>query len=80
MKITLIPFRFPHIIIRKSKETEEAIVNSMNFFKGMGTGLIVGACIGMATAPDKKRGKKTLEKAVKAVETIVGDVSDLIGL
>ena len=64
----------------KSNETEEAIVNSMNFIKGMGTGLIVGACIGMAVMPDKKRGKKALGKAVKAVETIVGDVSDIIGM
>ena len=55
-------------------------MNSMNFMKGMGAGLIVGACIGMAVMPDKKRGKKALGKAVKAVETIVGDVSDLIGM
>ena len=52
----------------------------MNFIKGMGTGLLVGACIGMAVMPDKKRGKKALSKAVKAVETIVGDVSDIIGM
>ena len=55
-------------------------MNSMNFIKGMGAGLLVGACIGMAVMPDKKRGKKAIGKAVKAVETIVGDVSDIIGM
>ena len=55
-------------------------MNKMNFLKGMGAGLIVGACIGMAVMPDKKRGKKALCKAAKTVETIVEDVSDLLGL
>jgi len=52
----------------------------MSFIKGMGTGLIVGACVGMVVMPDRKRGKKAVCKAVKAVETILSDVSDAMGL
>lgn len=55
-------------------------MGNMSFIKGMGAGLIVGACVGMAVMPDKKKGKRTLCKAVKAVETIINDVSDVIGL
>ncbi len=55
-------------------------MGNMNFVKGMGAGLIVGACVGMTLMPDKKRGKRAISKAVKAVETILGDVSDVIGL
>lgn len=55
-------------------------MGNMNFLKGMGAGLIVGACVGMAVTPDKKRGKKAIAKAVRAVETILGDVGDVMGL
>ena len=55
-------------------------MSGMNFIKGMGAGLIVGACIGMAVMPDKRSGKKALCKAARAVETIVSDVSDILGL
>ncbi len=55
-------------------------MGSMSFIKGMGAGLIVGACVGMVVMPDKKRGKKALCKAVRTVETILGDVSDAMGL
>lgn len=55
-------------------------MSSMTFIKGMGTGLLVGACLGMALMPDKKSSKKALSKAARAVETIVGDVSDILGL
>ena len=55
-------------------------MNSMTFLKGMGAGLIVGACIGMAVMPEKKSARKTLCKAVKAMENVVSDVSDMMGL
>ena len=55
-------------------------MSSMSFIKGMGAGLIVGACVSMAIMPDKKSSKKALSKAARAVETIVGDVSDILGL
>ena len=55
-------------------------MGNMSFFKGMGTGLIVGACVGMTLMPDKKRGKKAVSKAVRAVETILSDVTEVMGL
>jgi gas vesicle protein len=55
-------------------------MGNMNFLKGMGAGLVVGACVGMAMAPDKKKSKSTVSKAVKAVETIISDVADVMGM
>ena len=51
-----------------------------NFIKGMGTGLVVGACIGMTCAPDKKKGKKMLGKAMRAVSEVMDDVASVMGL
>jgi len=51
----------------------------MNFFKGVGTGIIVGTIIGMNFMPDKKRGKKILGKAMKAVGEVMEDISDAVG-
>ena len=53
-------------------------MSCMNFVKGMGAGLVVGACVGMALAPDKKSTKKTMSKAAKVLETIVSGVTDII--
>lgn len=55
-------------------------MKSMSFVKGMGAGLVAGACIGMALAPDRRGCKKTLCRAAKAVEAIVGDISDMLGI
>ena len=54
-------------------------MGSMNFIKGMGAGLLVGACVGMALAPDKRSAKKTMSKAAKAFETIISDITDIMG-
>lgn len=51
------------------------------FFKGMGIGLAVGACLGMAMCPHGKcSAKKTMSKAAKAVQTVIEDVSDILGM
>ena len=55
-------------------------MKNMSFLKGMGAGLVAGACLGMALAPDKRGCKKTLCRAAKAVETIIGDISDMMGI
>ena len=55
-------------------------MGDMRFLKGMGAGLIVGACMGMAVMPEKKTGKKMMSKAVRAAENIVTDLSDIMGL
>ena len=55
-------------------------MRKMKFLKGMGTGLVVGACIGMAVAADKKGCRRFVNKAMKTVESVVDDVSDWMGL
>ncbi len=55
-------------------------MNNMSFVKGMGAGLILGACIGMSMMPNKKNGKKMLSKAVKTMSTVAEDLSDILGL
>ena len=34
-------------------------MKAMDFLKGMGAGMMVGAALGMIIAPDKRSGKKT---------------------
>lgn len=50
----------------------------MSFVKGLGAGMLIGACIGMALAPDKKCRKRQFGKAVKAVGQVIEDISDAI--
>ena len=50
----------------------------MRFLKGMGAGLVVGACIGMAVASDKKSCRRFVNKARKTVGDLVDGVSDRI--
>ena len=52
----------------------------MKFLKGMGAGMIVGACIGMAVAADKKSCRRFMNKAMKTVGCMVDDVSDWMRL
>jgi len=55
-------------------------MRKMKFLKGMGTGLIVGACIGMAVAADKRSCRRMVNKAVKTVGGVVDGVSEWMGL
>ena len=50
----------------------------MSFVKGMGAGMVLGACIGMAFAPDKKYRKRQFGKAIKTVGQVIEDVSDAL--
>lgn len=59
---------------------ERIMVNNMGFLKGMGVGLIVGACIGMSVAPDKKFRKRQVGRAMKAVGQVIEDISDAVRL
>lgn len=54
-------------------------MNSMDFAKGMGLGVIAGATIGMAVAPRKKGSKSMAGKALKAAGEIVENITDAIG-
>ena len=51
----------------------------MKFLKGMGAGLMVGACIGMAVASDKKSCRRMMSKAVKTVSGMIDNVGDWMG-
>lgn len=53
---------------------------NMSFVKGMGAGLILGACVGMSMMPNKKCGKRMLSKAAKTISTLADDLGDLFGL
>lgn len=55
-------------------------MKTMKFVKGMGAGLMIGACLGMAFAPDKKYRKRQIGRAVRAFGQIIEDVSDAIHL
>ena len=54
-------------------------MSNMNFLKGMGAGLVLGACVGMAVAPDKKTGKRRFGKMVKTIGQVIEDISCAIG-
>ena len=54
-------------------------MRKMKFLKGMGAGLVVGACIGMAVAADRKGCRRFVNKAMKTVGCVIDDVSDRMG-
>ena len=49
-------------------------MKAMDFLKGMGAGLVVGACVGLTVLPDRKARKRQVGRAVKAVGQIIEDV------
>ena len=55
-------------------------MKTMRFLKGMGAGMVVGACIGMAVATDKKRRSRFLCSLGKTVNGLIDDVSDMMGM
>lgn len=55
-------------------------MRKMKFLKGMGAGMVVGACIGMAMAVDKKRRSRFFCNLGKTVNGLIDDVSDVMGL
>ncbi len=51
----------------------------MDFLKGMGAGMMVGAALGMVITPDKRSGKKRLSKMIRTAGSVIEDLSDAIG-
>ena len=49
-------------------------MDTAQFWKGMGAGLLLGACAGMAAAPKKNR-KRSVGKAVRAMGQLIEAVS-----
>ena len=41
-------------------------MKTLDFLKGMGAGMVVGAALGMVMTPDKRSGKKRLSKMIPA--------------
>lgn len=54
-------------------------MSRMQFAKGMGIGLVVGATAGMCMKPKKRSGKKLVTDAVKAVGDITETICDTMG-
>lgn len=55
-------------------------MSNMNFLKGMGAGLMVGAALGMMLSPDKKSSRRKLGKMFRAAGDVIEDLSGAIGL
>jgi gas vesicle protein len=55
-------------------------MKAMDFLKGMGAGMMVGAALGMIISPDKRGGKKRLSKMIRAAGDVIEDLSGAIGL
>ena len=55
-------------------------MKAMDFLKGMGAGMMVGAALGMIIAPDKRGGKKRLGKMIRAAGEVIENFSGAIGL
>jgi len=54
-------------------------MNKMNFVKGISLGLMVGAGVGMMIVPQKKGGKSTISKALRAMGDLLEDVETALG-
>ena len=55
-------------------------MNQMNFMKGISLGLMVGAGMGMMmNATQKKSGKSTVSKALRAMGDLLEDAENALG-
>ena len=56
-------------------------MNNMNFVKGISLGLMMGAGVGMMmnSTQQKKSGKSTVSKALKAMGDLLEDVETALG-
>ena len=53
-------------------------MSNMNFVKGMGAGLMIGAAMGLLLSPDKK-GRR-LGKMFRAAGDVIEDLGSAIGM
>ena len=54
-------------------------MNSLNFLKGVGFGLVIGAAAGFAMQPKKKAGA-TMRRTLKTVGDTLESLADAMGL
>ena len=55
-------------------------MKNMNFLKGMGAGMMVGAALGVMMGTDKKTGRKRLGKMLRAAGDVIEDLGGALGL
>ena len=55
-------------------------MKAMDFLKGMGAGMMVGAALGMIIAPDKRGGRKRLGRMIRAAGDVIEDLCGAVGL
>ena len=55
-------------------------MNSIDFVKGIGLGVMAGAAIGMAVVPKKKRTKNVVAKALRSAGDVVENVASVMGI
>ena len=53
-------------------------MNSMNFFKGLGIGLMLGSMLGMATAPRRGFSKSRMGKCMHGLGDFFDNMADTI--
>lgn len=55
-------------------------MKSMNFLKGMGAGVMVGAALGAMLSTDKKTSRKRLGKMLRTAGDVIEDLGGALGL
>ena len=55
-------------------------MKTMDFLKGMGAGMMVGAALSMVIVPDKRNAKKRISRMFRAAGDVIEDLSGAIGL
>ena len=51
-----------------------------SFIKGMGAGLVVGMCVGVSLAADKRRSKRMMHRAARSMSDMADRVADALGM
>ncbi|MBQ4427547.1 MAG: hypothetical protein II881_07310 [Oscillospiraceae bacterium] len=55
-------------------------MKDMKLYEGMGIGLLVGAVIGYAVAPKRRKPNAFARRCVKTAESLIDAMSDLMGI
>ncbi len=55
-------------------------MNNMDFLKGMGAGIAVGAAVGMLVVPKEPKCKTGVSKALRSAEHIIDGLSAAMGI
>ena len=64
----------------KAKQEKEVESVMCGFIKGMGAGMVLGMCVGVTLAADKRRSRKMINRAVRNMGDIAEKMADAIGM